>query len=161
MKNRKHLVVANWKMNPVSPEEAHRIIRFTKKATENLKRTEVAICPPFIYMPFVKPEAKKKVYAGVQDIFWQPSGIFTGEVSPEMVRQSGGEFVIIGHSERRKLGETNEMVAKKANATLSAGITAIVCVGETNRDNTGDYLEFLKKQLVGSLAGAKKRFLTE
>jgi triosephosphate isomerase len=161
MKNRKHLVVANWKMNPISPEEAKRIIRSTKKTAKELRRTEVAICPPFVYLPFVKPEPKEKIYAGVQDVFWQPSGTYTGEVSPEMARQSSAGFVIIGHSDRRNLGETNEIVSKKANASLAAGLQTIVCVGEKTRDDTGDYLEFLKKQLTESLAGVKKKFLSE
>lgn len=161
MQKKKHLVVGNWKMNPLSPDEAKRIIRSTKKEAKGLKRTEVVICPPYPFLSLIKPEKKGKVFAGVQDVFWQTSGTFTGEVSPEMIRQSDGKFAIIGHSERRKLGETDAIVAKKTNAALSAGLTAIVCVGESSRDNTGDYLEYLKKQLAGSLVGVKKRFLTE
>lgn len=161
MKNKKHLVVANWKMNPISGEEARRIIRSTKKTAKELKRTEVAICPPFIYLPFVKAETEKKIYAGAQNVFWQASGTYTGEISSEMVRQSGASFVIIGHSDRRNLGETDEIVAKKANAALFSGLRTIVCIGEKSRDNSGDYLEFLKKQLTASLAGIKKRFLTD
>lgn len=161
MRNRKHLVVANWKMNPISLDEAKVIIRATKKSAKELKRTEVVICPPFIYMPFVKPEARQKIYVGVQNVFWLPSGTFTGEVSSEMIRQSGGKFVIIGHSERRKFGETNEIISKKVNAVLSAGLTAILCVGEADRDSSGDYLEVLRKQIMESLNGVSKRFLTD
>ena len=161
MKNRKHLVVANWKMNPISPEEAKQIISATRKTAKELKRTEAVICPPFIYLPFVKPEPKEKIYAGAQNIFWQASGTYTGEVSSEMIRQSGASFVIVGHSERRNLGETDEIVAKKANAALSAGLQTIVCIGEKSRDQSGDYLDFLRKQMAGSLVGIKKRFLPD
>lgn len=152
-------MVANWKMNPISPEEAKGIIRSTKKTAKDLKRTEAVICPPAIYLHLIKPE--KKVYSGVQNVFWLPSGTYTGELSSEMVRQSGATFTIVGHSDRRNLGETDEIVAKKTNAALSAGLQTIICIGEKSRDQSGDYLEFLKIQLTGSLSGVKKGFLSD
>lgn len=161
MKDKKHLVVANWKMNPISPEEAKKIIQVTKKTAKTLRKTETVICPPFVYLSFVKPEPKRKVYAGVQNVFWQSSGAYTGEVSSEMVRQSGASFAIIGHSERRNFGETDDVVAKKASASLAAGIKTIVCIGEKSRDQNGDYLDFLKRQLTASLSGIKKSFLPD
>ena len=148
-------------MNPVSLEEAKTIIKVTRKNSKSLKRTEVAICPPAIYLPLVKPEAKEKLYSGVQNVFYLPSGTWTGEISSEMVRQSGGKFAIVGHSERRKLGETDEVVAKKVSASLSAGLTTIVCIGESERDQTGDYLEAIRKQMLGSLSGISRRFLMD
>jgi len=149
-------------MNPISPEEAKRLIRSTKKSAKELRRTEVVICPPYLYIPYVKFEPKAKYYLGVQDVFWQPSGTFTGEISSEMVRQSGAKFVIVGHSERRGLGETDEIIARKLNAALAAGLTAILCVGENSRDkDEGEYLEYLRKQISASLSGVKKRFLTD
>ncbi len=161
MKNRKHLVVGNWKMNPISPEEARGMINLTKKLAREMKRTDVVVCPPFPYLNMVRSAGEKKFYAGVQDVFWQPAGSFTGEVSAEMVRQNGAKFAIIGHSERRELGETDEIVSKKAVAVLGAGLSAIVCVGEKIRDNSGDYLEFLRKQVSTSLAGVKKKNVSD
>ena len=146
-------------MNPISPEEAKRIIRTTKKTVKELKRTEAVICPPAIYLNLIKPE--KKIYSGVQNVFWLPSGTYTGEISSEMVRQSGATFAIVGHSDRRSLGETDEMVAKKANAALSAGLQTIICIGEKSRDQSGDYLEFLKTQLTRALSGIRKSFLSD
>lgn len=158
MQNHKHLIVANWKMNPSSKEEAKRIINSTKKIAKELKRTEVVICPPFPFIDFVKPD-DKKVFSGVQNVFYVPVGTFTGEVSSEMIRAFGAKYSIVGHSERRHLGETDDIVSKKANASLMAGLKTIICVGEETRDNSGDYLNFLRNQIKNSLANVKKKFL--
>ncbi len=160
MQNHKHLIVANWKMNPTSKEEAKKIISSTKRASKELKRTEVVVCPPFPFIDLVKPD-NKKVFSGSQNVFYESAGTRTGEVSPEMVRAFGGKYVIVGHSERRQLGETDEIVSKKANASLLLGLKTIVCVGEETRDTSGDYLNFLQNQIKNSLVNIKKRFLSD
>ena len=123
MQKRKRLVVGNWKMNPTSISETKRVVSVTKKYSKGLKNTEVVICPPFPFLYLVKPDNKRNVYGGMQDAFFQSAGSFTGEISSEMGREFGVSYVIIGHSERRALGETDEMVSKKVQQALQNNIT--------------------------------------
>ncbi len=136
----KPLVVANWKMNPVSEEEA---VELAGKIKNNDK-AEVVICPPFIFLSSF--EGIKK---GAQDIFWEKEGSFTGEVSPLMLKDLGCDYVIIGHSERRKyFSETDEIVNKKARAALDSGLTPIICIGEREGE---DVEEVLKREIKEGL----------
>lgn len=160
MKKKNRIVVANWKMNPESPENARAIFLGTKRVGLKLKRTQTVICPPQIYFgSFVKLTKPPKVTLGVQNVFWGSSGPFTGEINPTIVKKSEGTHVIVGHSERREMGETPDQVNKKAIAVLREGLSAIVCVGEKERDSHGDYLAFIKDQLSSSLSGLHKRFV--
>lgn len=118
------LIVANWKLNPDTEKEAVNLAK--ESDVEGL-----IICPPF---PFLEAVAKviKKAKLGAQDLFWEEKGAYTGEVSGSQLKDLCVEYVIIGHSERRlKLGETDEMVAKKIKAALKDGLKPILCVGET------------------------------
>jgi triosephosphate isomerase len=153
--------VGNWKKNPSSVIEAKNILNATKKASKDLKKTEVVVCPPFPFLSFFKKQSKDKIFLGAQDVFWETTGSFTGEVSSEMLKSLGVEYVIVGHSERRSLGETDDIVARKALASLNLGIKTIVCVGEKDRDSSGAYLEVLTKQLRNSLGGLKKKHLSD
>ncbi len=161
MKKAKHLVVGNWKMNPSSVDDAKVILNSVKKNADLLKKTEVVVCPPFPFLSLFKKQSKNKLLLGAQDVFWEAPGSFTGEISAEILKSCGASFVIVGHSERRALGETDEIVAKKAFASLSLGLKTIVCIGEKQRDNTGAYLEDITKQLRGSLMLIKKKHLTD
>jgi triosephosphate isomerase len=96
------------------------------------------------------------VSVGAQDVFWANSARATGEVSPEQLADLGVSFVIVGHSERRALGETDEVVSKKLTVALADGLTPILCVGERERDADGRYLEALKTQLTASLSGTNR-----
>ncbi|MEK7115155.1 MAG: triose-phosphate isomerase [Patescibacteria group bacterium] len=118
------LIVANWKMNPVSVAEAIEL-------AEASDYDNFVICPPYPFLQAVK-SVIKKAKLGAQDLFWSgPTGAYTGEVSAAELKKFGVEYVIIGHSERRKLGETNEMVAKKMAAAAKEGLIPILCIGET------------------------------
>jgi triosephosphate isomerase len=156
----KRLVVGNWKMNPGSPELARAIFLAIRRAGEKLKRTQVLICPPSIYLGILAKFTTPKVKIGTQNVFWEGSGPYTGEFSPQMVKASEGNHTIIGHSERRELGETPEMVNKKVLAATVAGLVTILCVGEKNRDSQGDYLSFIKDQLSSALVGIQKRYVS-
>ncbi|MBU6431022.1 MAG: triose-phosphate isomerase [Patescibacteria group bacterium] len=157
----KKIIIANWKMNPASAKEAENILNGIKKTAVKLKKTQAVICPPFIYF-----ENSRKIigetanlFLGAQNSFWQNEGAFTGETSPEMIKNSGGSYVILGHSERRALGETDEMVARKTSFCLKMGLKTVVCVGEKVRDEQGDYLVFLRDELRASLNKIQKKFL--
>ena len=118
----KPLIVANWKCNPTTLEEAKKIF---KKA--NFPGAEVVICPPFIYLSTLGAK-------GAQDCFWEEKGAYTGEISPKMLRDLGVEYVIIGHSERRKyFKETDETINKKMKAVIKAGLKPILCIDKISQ----------------------------
>lgn len=114
------LIVANWKMNPPTLEEASDIFN-------QVKETGAVICPPFVYLSALGAN-------GSQDCFWERSGAYTGEISPQMLKKIGVEYVILGHSERRKhQKETDEMIEKKLKAALAAGLKPILCIDKISQ----------------------------
>lgn len=116
------LIVANWKCNPTTLQGAKLLFNSIKKGIEEIKNIEVVICPPFVYLSALKAN-------GAQDVFWENKGSYTGEISPLMLKNSGVEYVIVGHSERRKyFKETDEIVNKKLKAAMSHGLKPILCI---------------------------------
>lgn len=156
---REKLVVGNWKMNPQTLEDARKIFKNVKKVADGIRGVSVVVCPSFLH---IHPLSKiaGSIFVGAQDVFWEENGSFTGEVSAGMLVDIGCTYTIVGHSERRAMGETNEMVAKKASASVAKNLKVILCVGEKVRDENGEYLEFLKNQLVESLSKVSKRYLS-
>jgi len=150
----KYLVVANWKTNPNSLLEARAIFKRTLKSAQRLSKTEVVIAPPFPLISSFKKS--KKIKLGAQDTSFEVSGPFTGEVSPHLLRDLGVDYVIVGHSERRSAGETDELISKKIKSAVNARLTPILCVGEAERDYHGEYLRFLTHQIKASLRSVKK-----
>ena len=149
----KILIVANWKMNPADSKEARRIFDSVVKEIRGVKNSETVFCPPFVYLSSLNIDISKYRYIklGAQDCFWEASGAYTGEVSPLMLKNSGCRYVICGHSERREnLGETDEMVNKKIRASLKAGLTPILCVGERSRE-IPDYEKFIQEEVKSGL----------
>src|SRR3989344_8207493 len=123
----KPLIIANWKMNPLTLAEARDIFDAVQRGIENIDQAEVVICPPFIYLSTLGAN-------GAQDCFYEEKGAFTGEVSPQMLKNLAVEYVILGHSERRKYQkETNELVGKKIEAALGAGLKVILCVDRVSQ----------------------------
>ncbi len=148
----KKIIIANWKMNPQSLQEAKRIAGEIK--------TKAIICPPFVYLAELSAKFKKMAF-GVQDLFWEnppAGGAYTGEISAAMAKNIGAKYAIIGHSERRELGETNEIVNKKIKTALKFGLKVIMCVGEKERDSEGEYLNFIKDQINEGLKGIPRKF---
>jgi triosephosphate isomerase len=147
--------IANWKCNPVSAKEAKKISVGILKAAKAARGVETIICPPFCYLGEVLAVVKKIVKLGAQDCYWEEKGAFTGEQSAWQLKDVGCLYVIIGHSERRKyFGETSEQTNKKVKAALAAGLTPILCVGETREDRIGGKIsDVIEAQIKQGLAG--------
>lgn len=158
---KKKIIVANWKMNPDSPEKAREIFAAAVRAARKLKHVSLVVCPPALYAGLFKKPSERNIFLGLQDVFWEKGGAHTGEVGAGMARAFGISYAIIGHSERRRLGETDEVVSKKVLAALQAGLRPIVCIGEAERDADGAYFNFLKNQIRGSLASVRPQQLKE
>lgn len=151
-------IVGNWKMN-VGTRESVALARGVLLALRG-KRTlpEVVACPPFVALSEVrKIVARSHVALGAQDVFWEETGAFTGEVSARMLTELGTTHVIVGHSERRaQLGETDETVNKKTLAALAHGLTPIICVGETAAEReAGEAEAVVKRELRTALHHVK------
>jgi triosephosphate isomerase len=162
----KRLIVANWKMNPATPREAKALFAAGSRVVARLsgRRVEAVICPPALYLPLLAPRVEKAGAAlalGAQDAFWEEEGAHTGLVSALMLRRAGAEYLIVGHSERRAAGDTDQIVNRKLKAALAAGLKVILCVGESERDQAGAYLGWLRQQVVTALAGVPPRFLNK
>lgn len=156
----KKLVVANWKMNPLSLKEAEKIFALVLKRLPRLKNVQVVVCPPSIYIEELR-EIGRKVSLGAQNVFWEETGPYTGEISAQMLYDFGARFTIVGHSERRALGETDADINKKIKSAVNASLTPILCVGETIRDDKHEYFDFVKNQIITSLGGLPKRIISD
>ena len=128
---RKPIIAGNWKMNK-TPEEAKELVTALVPLVKDAK-CDVVICPPFVDLCAVKPIiAGTNIHLGVQNIHSAEKGAFTGEISADMLKAHGVEYAIVGHSERRQyFGETDATVNQRAKAAIAAGITPIICVGES------------------------------
>ena len=148
----KKLIAANWKMNKTA-EEAVSFIKEFKKLTKDGKDADVVICPAFTALSAVSSELKKSsIKFGAQNMHFENAGAFTGEISPLMLRNLGCEYVILGHSDRREMGESDSLINKKVISALKHGLMPILCIGESHeqraRDETQDVLE---NQLIKGL----------
>ena len=135
------MVAGNWKMNKTVAEGV-KLVEELVPMIKDITAVDRVVCPPFTALYSVSETLKGSgIGCGAQDLFWEEKGAYTGEVAPNMVAELG-EYVIIGHSERRTyFGETNESVNKKTLAALKIGLTPIVCVGETLEENQGGKTE--------------------
>ncbi len=154
LKNKKY-ILGNWKMSFDKTADAKKQFDLVKKQTSRLQNTLTVIAPSFIHIQSLIAKSSKLLLSG-QDCSLKDSGSWTGEISAKMLRGLGCEFVIVGHSERRNLGETNEVVAEKAGNALTAGLKPIICIGEKERDNKGQYLNDLREQLFASMAKVQR-----
>jgi triosephosphate isomerase len=148
-------VAANWKMH----KTVHETVVFIKELrslVKDVEDAEIVVAPPFTAI-HAAAEAARNTPIGIagQDAHWERAGAFTGEVSPWMLKEAGAEYVIVGHSERRRLfGETDEQVNRKTVAALAAELTPIVCIGETLEERErGETLAVLDRQLRAALDG--------
>jgi len=152
---RRPFIAGNWKMN-LDRASAVALAQGVAERAETVEAADLAICPPCVYLDAVgRSIAGSKVALGAQNMYHEPKGAYTGEVSAAMLRDLGCRYVILGHSERRHiLGETDEDVNKKVLAALEAELVPIVCVGELlSEREAGQTLEVIRRQFDGSLAG--------
>lgn len=153
---RQSLVAGNWKMNG-SRDFAAELLEALTDGFDASGNTEVVVCPPFVYLADAQRLLRDSgIKLGAQSLCAEESGAFTGEVSANMLQDSGCEYVIVGHSERRALyAEDDALVARKFMAAFKSGLTPILCVGETleERDN-GSTGEVIERQLRAVLEAA-------
>ena len=150
------LIIANWKMNPESLKESESIFNSISILSKNIKNTEIVVCPPFPFLNLARKTKNKNVVLGAQNLFYEISGSYTGQVSPKMLSNLGVKYVILGHSESRLMGDTNEVINKKILISLKSKILPILCVGENTRDTHGEYLSFVKNQIEECLLSISK-----
>jgi triosephosphate isomerase len=149
------IVVGNWKLHG-NVAESLALAGEVKNAVAQLRDVEVGIAPVFTALhPVGKRLEDSRVKLCAQDVFWEPKGAFTGEVSVGMLADVGVSYVIVGHSERRQLfGELDKAVGLKARAVLAAGLSPIVCVGETDKErDANETFSRVATQLDGALEG--------
>lgn len=148
-------MVGNWKMNK-TVSESQALAEDIRRELAECSEVEVVLCPPFTSLQSVADVVgDTAIKFGAQNMHWESSGAYTGEVSAMMLRSLYCHFVILGHSERRScFGETDAIVNKKAKAALAATLTPIVCVGETIEERqAGKHMEVVHAQVQGSLSG--------
>lgn len=154
--SRKPFIAGNWKMN-MTAESGTKLINELKPLVKDAD-CDVALCVPAILIPaMVKAAEGSNIKIGAENVHWAASGAFTGEISAEMLKEYGVEYVIIGHSERRQyFGETDETVNKRLHTALNSGLKPIVCVGETLAEReAGETEKVLTRQLSEGLKGVE------
>lgn len=140
----------------LGPSAALQLAKSLKMKLTDIRNAGIGVCPPSISIPTVVDILKgSRILIGAQNVYYGTQGAFTGEISASMIKESGCTYVIIGHSERRHLfGETDEAVNKKLAESLRAGLTPVVCVGETLEERESNQTEsVIHRQFHGALAG--------
>lgn len=146
------LIVANWKMNPRTLKEAKKIFNDFKKEKINYTNKTVVFCPPVIFLKDLKSMySGSKIFWGAQDAHFEEDGQFTSDISVPMIKDMGARFVIVGHSEVRAKGETDEIISKKIFKGLKEDLHVLLCVGEKVHDTQATYLSIVAEQLKGAL----------
>lgn len=146
------IIACNWKTNPERWGAAEVLYRGLVEVSKSLRETEIWVAPP---SPFIEGlsgrRVLKRVFVGAQDCSRFGAGAETGEVSARMLKEAGAQFVIIGHSERRTLGDSDADVNTKMKQAHKAGLQVLLCVGERLRDEHGEYLKFIAEQVRTAL----------
>lgn len=157
------IIAGNHKMN-LNPEQTGSFLQEFKKEVEGYDQVQIIVCPPFTSLAVAKEVlAETHIELGAQNMHQAAKGAYTGEISAEMLLNSGCDWVICGHSERRQLfGECNAIVNQKINAAVKAGLKPILCVGETLEEREHDKTEkVLISQLINSLYDLKQELLAD
>ncbi|MCK4914281.1 MAG: triose-phosphate isomerase [Planctomycetes bacterium] len=152
---RKAFIAGNWKMNTDSHIGEELVKGIKDAAQANSSKVDVAVFPPFVYLQQVANAAEAPIAIGSQDIYFEEKGAFTGEISSAMLKDVGCVYALCGHSERRHvIGETNEIVNKKVNASIAGGLLPVLCIGELLEERKAEKtFEVLTEQIKKGLAG--------
>jgi triosephosphate isomerase len=161
---RKPFVAGNWKLNTDSRSS----VELAKAVAAGLSgrvagQITVAVMPPFVYLQsVVRAVSSSGIAVGAQDVYFEPKGAFTGEISPGMLKDVGCTYVLCGHSERRHvLGETDELVGKKLAASISGGLLPVLCVGELLEErDAGQTEQVVARHLQAGLSAEKMSAVT-
>ena len=160
---RKPIIAGNWKMHLVRSEAAA-LADALKNALHDVHEVEIVVAPPFTALSAVgEVISGSNIALAAQNVYWERSGAYTGEISPTMLKDAGCTYVIVGHSERRQyFGEDNAAVNKKLKAVLSEGVHPILCIGETlNERKQGKAFAIIERQVREALQGISEDSLKE
>ena len=149
-------MIANWKATPDSLKVALKNLSLISKISS--PGVSKIICAPFVFLHLIK---SKSLIAGAQDVSTFSEGAHTGEVTAKMLASLGVKYVILGHSERRRNGETREVIKEKIFRALSTGLIPVVCIGEKERDNDGEFFGILREELHVLFKGVPKKDLSK
>ncbi|MFA5553801.1 MAG: triose-phosphate isomerase [Phycisphaerae bacterium] len=154
---RKPFIAGNWKMN-MDSQSSVELIEALAEGLDKIDRekVDVAVIPPFVYLAAaVKAARSSSVAVGAQDMYFEPKGAFTGEISSYMLKDIGCTYVLCGHSERRHvIGESDELINKKISAAISGGLLPIFCVGELLEEReSGKMTAVVERQIRAGFAG--------
>lgn len=154
------IIIGNLKMNLLSVVEREQYLKSLKKELtgKKIKNFPIVLCPPSIHLEAFSKFKRKNVFLGAQNIFWERSGSFTGEISPSMIKNMGAQFVILGHSERRKyFGERDEEINQKIGSALRNGLIPVICVGETALEKQKEQtFKIISSQLKKGMRGINR-----
>jgi len=152
---RKLIIAGNWKLNNTE-KQAVELVTELRNALIDVNAVDIVVCPVFTVLPVVHDILlESNISLGAQNVFWEDSGAFTGEISAPLLKEIGVQYVIIGHSERRQFfGETDETVNKRIKAALVHDLTPIVCIGEVLQEREDDKtFEVIERQCSGGFTG--------
>ncbi|MCX7679218.1 MAG: triose-phosphate isomerase [Spirochaetes bacterium] len=154
---RREIFAGNWKMY-TTLSEALALIEGIIKGLGDIANREIVVFPPAVHAREVVKACGNKIAVGLQNMYFEKEGAFTGEISPLMVKDVGARFILIGHSERRHVfGETDEMINRKIHAALDVGLEPMVCVGELiSEREAGNSEKVVETQLKAALAGVAR-----
>lgn len=161
---RKPIIAGNWKMNKTPSEAVELAKGILAGQDERFDDVDVVICPTFpCLVPVYEVIKDSNIALGAQNMHWEESGAYTGEISADMLLDAGCEYVIVGHSERRTyFGETNETVNKRLKTALAKGLKPIMCIGETlDERESGKTKDKVKTQILGGFKDLTKEQVSQ
>lgn len=156
---KKPIIIGNWKTNPETLQEAKKNILAIEKKVKD-KKQNYLLAVPDAYISTLK-DIKSKAIIGAENISGLELGAYTGTTTASMLKSAGALFTILGHSEVRTQGETDEIINKKIKQSLASGLFVVICVGESIRDKEAKYLKVVEEQLLKSLAGVNRELFSK